>query len=686
MIEFFFKQPSVSLLLIQSYRSLLFKSIFMKHFNFLILFLLGMTVSLFGQSEAIAWGEIPQDDLSLTEYPADPNASAVVLEDYGHMIMELEGSEVLYRFQRHKRIKILDAATFDQSAIDISYHSGTNSPEHLSYLQAQTFLPNGEKFPLKGKDFIDRIEEEVNMASRSFSFPEIQDGAVLEYRYEIVTSRIGALRTWYFQGDTPVRNSELSIEVPNWFRYEYLFRGSGDLLHSEEEEKSIDVRVNTITKIRTKKYRMENIPVMKPEPLMSNIDDHRSKIIFQLKEIRFPNGTTRPYMTTWADLSKKLMMDPQFGLQLSEELNHNTLFNATTNAIINSDKSQEDKAEQLYQYVVNNISWNQQYSIYSSINLNESLRSKKANSGELNMMLCILLRKAGIDASPVLVSTRSNGQMIRFFPVEGQFNHILVHTELAGKNMLMDISDAVSPINLPRKDALSKTGWLVNDQDSRWVDIDVPFSTDTYFANLKLEETGQIWGEVRGDIKGYQTVNHRMACQKVAGGKDFSAQWMSKYPSIKMDSLMLSNVDEPSKPFLLSMNCNIPNAAVKSGDQLSLQPLLFSNILENPFSAMERMYAVDFPYPMKEKHIMKLTIPNGYTVEKLPEEVHLILPNEAAQFHYLIKQKDNVIQLVSRITIRQTTYHPTEYLQIKNFFDQIIAKQKDAIILKKENG
>ena len=128
----------------------------------------------------------------------------------------------------------------------------------------------------------------------------------------------------------------MSIEAPTWFRYDYLFQGSGDLLISEEDEKSIDVRINTITKVRTKKYRMENIPVIKIEPLVSNIDDHRSRILFKLKEIRFPNGTNRPYMSTWDNLSKELLMNPQFGLQLNEELNHNSLFNTTTNAIINS--------------------------------------------------------------------------------------------------------------------------------------------------------------------------------------------------------------------------------------------------------------------------------------------------------------------------------------------------------------
>lgn len=645
---------------------------------------MGTTIQLFAQNEPMIWGEVPPEDLSMTAYSADPDANAVVLGDYGYLIKELEESKLLFRFQRHRRIKVLNAAAFDQSAIDISYHSGTSSPEHLSYLQVQTFLPNGEKITAKGKDFTDQIEEDANMTTRSFSFPEIQDGAILEYRYEIVTSDIGASRYWYFQGDLPVRTSELSIEVPNWFRYEYLFQGSGDLLVSEEDEKSIDVRINTITKIRTKKYRMENIPVIKTEPLIANINDHRSRILFQLKEIRFPNKTTRPYMSTWADLSKKLLMNPQFGLQLNDPLMHNTLFNTETNAIIDSNVSKEEKAEQLYRYLVQNIAWNQKYSIYSPVSLNESFLLKKANSGELNMMLTILLRKAGITANPIVISTRSNGQMIRFFSVESQFNHILVQAKLDDKNILMDISDPLCPINFPRKDALNKAGWLVSKKNSRWVNIDIPYSTDTYFSSLSLNENGDLSGKIKGDIKGYPTITHRKEAQETPDKKIFNTKWMSKYPDIKIDSLMLSNVDAPSKPFQVSMNCNIPNAATKSGDQLSLKPLLFSNILENPLTEMERMYAVNLPYPIKEKHIMNLSIPTGYIVEKLPEEFHLVLPNDGAQFHYLIKQKGDAIQVVSRITIQQTRYQPTEYLQIKNFFDQIIEKQKDAIILKQK--
>ena len=657
----------------------------MKYFALLFLFSINTQGKSIAQEDPIVWGQIPIADLQMTSYDVDPEASAVVLADYGAIIMELEGSEVLYRFQRHCRIKVFDAAKFNGAMVSVPYYSNVQSPEHLSYVKAQMFTPNGGKIGIKGKNFVNNINEE-SWSNRSFTFPEIKNGAVLEYRYEIISSRISALKDWYFQENIPVRFSEVSLEMPNWFRYDYLFQGTGDLQYSEDEEKSIDIRINTITKVRTKRYRMENIPAMKIEPFTSNINDNRSRLRFQLKEIRFPNGTRRSYMTTWQDLTEKLLKNEQFGLQINDELNHNSLFNSETNAIIKSTASTKDKANQLYQYLNKTVRWNDQYNIYSPINLNESFLLKKANSGELNLMLIVLLRKAGIDANPLLVTTRSKGKVVRFFPIDNQFNHILVHAILNDTDILMDVSNELRPINLPRADAINEMGWLVAKENARWVDIEVPFSSETYYADLTLGEDGSLKGKIKGDIKGLSALECRTKHQKATDGNLFNPKWMAQFPQMKKDAFAIHNVDNTMKPFQVSMNCHIPNASTKSGAYLLFKPMLFSTITENPFTDMERLYSIEFPCPMKEKYIMNLNIPDGYRVEKLPKSLHLILPNEAAQFHYLIKQKDNTIQLVSRVTLKETNYPAAQYLRIKNFFEEVVKKQNEEIVLVKKDG
>ena len=103
----------------------------------------------------------------------------------------------------------------------------------------------------------------------------------------------------------------------------------------------------------------------------------------------------------------------------------------------------------------------------------------------------------------------------------------------------------------------------------------------------------------------------------------------------------------------------------------------------NPFTAETRNYPIDFPHPIQEQLIVNLEIPAGYTVQEIPEQTNVSLPKEAAHFQYLISHDGNKLQLVSKIKLQRLKYSSSEYKMIKDFFDRIIEKQGEQIVLKK---
>ncbi len=81
--------------------------------------------------------------------------------------------------------------------------------------------------------------------------------------------------------------------------------------------------------------------------------------------------------------------------------------------------------------------------------LDDIFQAKSASSGELNLMLLVLLREAGVTAYPLITSTRTNGKMYEDYPLsptefhwESQ-NSTAPHTPV-GKRYL----DPTSPILL----------------------------------------------------------------------------------------------------------------------------------------------------------------------------------------------------------------------------------------------
>ena len=63
---------------------------------------------------------------------------------------------------------------------------------------------------------------------------------------------------------------------------------------------------------------MKNIPALKEESFTSTLDNHIAKIDFQLASYSHPL-TPRDVMGNWTDVTKDLLKDENFGLQLSRD-------------------------------------------------------------------------------------------------------------------------------------------------------------------------------------------------------------------------------------------------------------------------------------------------------------------------------------------------------------------------------
>ncbi|MEM9986485.1 MAG: hypothetical protein AAF804_15440, partial [Bacteroidota bacterium] len=70
-------------------------------------------------------------------------------------------------------------------------------------------------------------------------------------------------------------------------------------------------------------------------------------------------------------------------------------------------------------------------------------------------------------------------------------------------------------------------------------------------------------------------------------------------------------------------------------------------------------------------------------IEQLPEPIRVRLPGNAGSFIYNVLQIDDIIHVSSTIYLNQTVFLPSEYLGIKSFFDYVVLKHNEDIVLKK---
>ncbi|MEO1627698.1 MAG: DUF3858 domain-containing protein, partial [Bacteroidota bacterium] len=303
---------------------------------------------------------------------------------------------------------------------------------------------------------------------------------------------------------------------------------------------------------------------------------------------------------------------------------------------------------------------------------------------ELNYMLLALLKVNGIKAYPLLLSTRAHGRMITTYPILDQFNHAIVLAVIGEKEMLMDVGDAYRPIGYPRVSSLNQAAWLVDKRKPQWVNINAPSATESFLGVLELDEEGNLKGEVKCSHAGYSAVSERNAMETDEKDKVWQKRLGGDLADISITEVECANPKEAVKPLKSSFKCSIPEAAQTNGDFIYFSPILNTFVDENPLKLEKRAFPVNIPYPLKNNYVLNLNLPQGYTVDEIPEPVNLVLPNKGGKFTYIVSQNGDKVQVVSKISLKQLVFLPEEYETIKKFFDLIIEKQSEQLILKKE--
>jgi hypothetical protein len=80
-----------------------------------------------------------------------------------------------------------------------------------------------------------------------------------------------------------------------------------------------------------------------------------------------------------------------------------------------------------------------------------------------------------------------------------------------------------------------------------------------------------------------------------------------------------------------------------------------------------------------------ITIPEGYTVEELPTQKVLRLPENGARFMYNINViGGTTVNITSVLSINRAIYDQFEYPNLREFYNQMVAKHAEQIVLKKK--
>jgi transglutaminase-like putative cysteine protease len=662
----------------------------------LLYFLMAFLTQNFAQEKPPArFGKISPADFKSTAFNIDSNASAVIMADIGatEMVDNGKGGFAL-EFKNYRRAHILNKNGYDIADVVIPLYTNGSDEEELNSLKAVTYnLENGRvtetKLEVKTAVFKDKLSK--NWVVRKFTFPNIKEGSIIEYEYKVKSNYKFNLRPWEFQGEYPVLWSEYNVTMPEFYYYVTLFQGYQPFYIKDQKSRTSNFTVSDNTGagasertsfsagVTDYRWVMKNVPALKEESFTSTISNHIAKIEFQLAERRYPLEPQN-ILGTWTQTSEELLKNENFGYSLNKE---NPWLNDVMGPATRGALNELDKAKNIYTYVRDNMTCVSYSATTIRQPLKNVLRDRNGNVAEINLLLVAMLRKAGLTADPVMLSTRSHGYTFAMYPLLGRFNYVIAQTTIGDCTWYLDASDPLM--------GFGRLGYKCYNGHARIINTDatpVEFTADS-LQEIKVtsifiinDENGNFSGTAQETPGFYESYDLRNEIKEK--GKEQLLNEIKKgfNSEAEISGLSIDSLDRYDDPLSIKYNFEIKT---EKEDIIYFNPMLGEGYKENPFKSTERFYPVEMPYTRDESYMLQLQIPQGYMVDELPKQIIVKLnADDDGLFEYRITESNGTISFRSRLQIRRSFFQPDEYEVLREFFNLVVKKHNEQIVFKKK--
>ncbi|OAV45201.1 DUF3857 domain-containing protein [Lewinella sp. 4G2] len=653
----------------------------MKHLNLFLLLLL-ITTGLCAQDREpldIKYGKLSAGEFSYMPTGRDSSTEAYVLFDRMSLEINFDASNTPRRTQRvHRRVKLIRESSFDRATVELYYRPKTES---MTDINACIFIPGEKVVKLKGRDFVrSKYSDDVNLIK--FTFPGVKEGAIIEYQYNYSTENIVVPSRFQFQEDIPVRYVEYSSRILDMF--EYVNIGTSTNYDVKQHRNTTQQLGSRTHQININTFGYYDLPSYEYQPYVNNFLDYLPYVQYQLRNFYPPDGTVRKIFTDWPQTIKAMDGWTEFGKAYKQGGLSNGVWKVAEPKLAGL-TTETEKAQALYDFVINNVVWNEVHDWTSDHSPDRTFEAKEGDSGEMAFMLLALLRRADIEAQPALVSLRDRGAPIQVFPIMAQFEHAMVYAKLDGEWTFLDPNDRRRPMGLPRSSALNGAVMIADPDNPRWVEPTTPAAKSTIMVTADLQDDGTATTEIIAKSDSYFAYSDRIRVANMEEDMEFpiAENIAKRFPEASLVDMEVMDGDVKSGDMKYSMHLEVPMADVVD-DYLYLQPILVTALDKELVDTERRLYPMDFNYPWVKRYITTINLPEGYVVDEIPES--FIVKSEDGSMVSLFRvlgQEDGKINLEHRVSINRTVYSAAEYPVLKELFELVIEAQESVIVLKK---
>jgi len=606
-----------------------------------------------------------------------PNSSAVFLskkDDY-RIVVEKQQLKITCNVQEEIYINKETGIQHQSSYIH------TNSFNEVKNIKAYTMVPVGKKYD---KVYVGRVQAVDNTSSQIFyddeevykiNFPSVQTGAILHSEYKMIYNEPHLVGSYYFADYIPSMNSELTITTDKNVEIDYkLFHCDNAGVKFEKTETKNE------NKYSWKIINSKTIERFDDAPSLRYYTPH---VVFYITSYNV-DGENKKVLGTTADLYSWYS-----SLVVNLNKTEDARLKSITDSLTAGVTDELEKVKKIFYWVQDNISY---VAIEDGLggfiprDATTVCSRKYGDCKDMASTINEMLKIAGIKS--YLTWIGSNDIPYSYSDIASPYvdNHMITtYIDKDGNPYFLDATGKYAAIDFYTSMIQNKEGLLGITLDSMKI-LKVPvkdYMQSQTIDSVSIElKNDTVSGKGKVIMTGYDRLDYLYRTQyyNKTNLQDFVKSYFQK-GSNKMNLISSSFVDNDRKIANVDYSFNITDYVKKNADEVYIN-LNIDNSVELEKIEDDREIPVKFRHTTFKKTVTILTIPDGYKVEFIPEQVKV--ENSIAGFdsHYSIVN--------NQVIFTSSTYINAIILEKKDFEKyNTVAKDrmkavKQVIILKKK--
>jgi hypothetical protein len=608
------------------------------------------------------------------------NTDAVVLLDETTLTVGSDGKAVEH--VRHV-VKILRPGGRDDGMVRVEFDNDTK----VLSLHAWSIGPDGHEYAVKESDIVEigypgqgNYYEDRRM--KLANPPGRDPGGIIAWEYEQREAPYDHEYTWFFQDDLPRVKQSLTLNLPGNYSYVSVWA-------HHPQEKAVDLeRQRFLWEANaTPGIDLENVP-MAPDlvALMGRMTVHYA-----------PSGDAS--LGTWqgvGELFDQLARDrmaptPEIAAKAAELTAGKTDFYDKTEAIA------EFVQKQIRYFVIEKgVGGKQPHPA------GEIFRNRYGDCKDKSTLLSAMLASVGIHSALVLVdshrgfvdpsapSALGNHAIAAVRIPDGYDSPRLrsvVTTKAGHRYLIVDPTWEKTAFGQLEHNLQGGYAELVEGKESEIVQIPVlnpELNTIRRTAALQLQADGTLKGSYTekrfGDLSEYRRDLYSGADAKEQSS--FLDKSLSRdLTTFAVSDVKVENVQALNKDLITSFNLSAERYARPMGSLLMVRPRVLGS--EGLYADRKpRLVPIDLDQTMQEKDDFTIKLPEGYTLDEVPEPVKLDLG--FASYESATSLDGDALHYTRTYTVRQLTLPADRYADYRKLAETISADEQNRAVLKKK--